>query len=506
MRVLILTQWYPPEPAELMHELAQSLQKLGHQVTVLTGFPNYPSGKLYPGYRLRFYQHERLDDVPVVRVPLYPEHSRSAIRRVLNYVSFSVSSLLLAPWLMPKPDVVFVYHPPLTVGMPAYALSRLWRIPFVFQIQDLWPESLQASGMLNNDRILGWSKAFADRVYQWAAAICVISPGFRENLISKGVPAEKIHVISNWVDTEAYYPAEVDSDLGEILGFSNQFNVMYAGNIGEGQGLETLVEAAALVDEALRIQVMVVGDGIALPRLKKFVEERGIDNVRFLGRFPQQDMPAMYALTDILLVHLKDDPLYRITIPHKIFSYMASGKPVLAAVAGDAAAVIADAGAGLTCPPSDPQRMAQRLNQFAAMPDAERQMMADRGLDAVRRLYSREVLVGKIEGVSSVCSKWRESKNNQRRGYHMNSELAFRPFSAGDESSILSLFELSYGHELGEHVWAWRFRDNPSGPGLIDSLLGWRYFGSALCRHVYCDADRWRGLPDWVIGYDHDPS
>ena len=142
MNILILTQWYPPEPGLLIQELAQTLMAHGHQVTVLTGFPNYPSGQLYPGYRLKLLQRETIAGVPVVRVPLYPEHSRSGIKRALNYLSFAVSAATLGWFAVSKPDVMFVYHPPLTIGIPAYVLSRLWRIPFVYQIQDMWPETL----------------------------------------------------------------------------------------------------------------------------------------------------------------------------------------------------------------------------------------------------------------------------------------------------------------------------------------------------------------------------
>ncbi|MBU1571284.1 MAG: glycosyltransferase, partial [Proteobacteria bacterium] len=151
MKILILTQWYPPEPALLIQELAQTLIAHGHQVTVLTGFPNYPSGQLYPGYQLRLLQRETIAGVPVVRVPLYPEHSLSGFKRALNYLSFAASATVFGWGAVSKPEVIFVYHPPLTIGLPAYLLSRLWRIPFVYNIADMWPETLRASGMLNND-------------------------------------------------------------------------------------------------------------------------------------------------------------------------------------------------------------------------------------------------------------------------------------------------------------------------------------------------------------------
>jgi colanic acid biosynthesis glycosyl transferase WcaI len=398
MHILLLRQYYAPEGL-LGQELAHSLQKIGHQVTVLTAFPNYPAGKLYPGYGLRPWRREVLDGVPVVRAPLYPDHSRSGLRRALNYTSFAVTSSLIGPWLVPRPDVIFVTHPPLTVGWPAWLLSRLWRVPFVYQIQDMWPDTLHATGMVDSERILSWVGRFAKRVYAKAEAICVISPGFRANLIDKGVPPEKIHVISNWVDTETYYPEQPDRALAEELGMAGSFNIMFAGNIGEAQGLETALDAAELLRNHPQVQFVFAGDGIALPRLRQSAESRGLDNVRFLGRYPEKAMPKLYALADVLLVHLKDDPLFKITIPHKILSYLAVGKPILAALAGDAADAVTEAGAGIVCPPGDPQALASVVQRFHSMDDLERRKMGECGLAAAHKQYSREVLVGEIEAV-----------------------------------------------------------------------------------------------------------
>lgn len=399
MRILILTQWYPPEPAMLLQELALSLQARGHQVTVLTGFPNYPAGQLYPGYSVRLRQRETLAGVPVVRVPLYPEHSQSGLRRALNYLSFSLSSTALGPWLVRRPDVLFVYHPPLTIGIPAYVLSRLWRVPFVYQIQDMWPETLAATGMFNNQRLLGWIGRFARWVYGKAHSILVISPGFRQNLLDKGVPAEKIHVVSNWVDPSTYYRAEPDQQLAAELGLTGHFNVIFAGNMGEAQGLETVVEAARLLRDDPQIQFVLVGDGIALPRLQQLVAQHGLANVRFLGRHPAHEMPRLYALADALLVHLKDDALFRITIPHKTLAYLGSGKPILAAVAGDVAELVESIGAGMTCPPQNPVALAAAIRRLQAVPAGQRQAMGERGAQAAQTRFSRDRLTGEIEAV-----------------------------------------------------------------------------------------------------------
>lgn len=399
MKILILTQWYPPEPGLLMQELAQTLMAHGHQVTVLTGFPNFPSGQLYPGYRIQLLQRETIAGVPVVRVPLYPEHSRSGIKRALNYLSFAVSAATFGWFYIPKPDVMFVYHPPLTVGIPAYVLSRLWRIPFVYQVQDMWPETFGATGMLNNTFILSIIGHFAKWVYKKAAAICVISPGFHANLIKKGVSAHKIYVISNWVDPETYYVADPDPNLAEELGLKKRFNVMFAGIIGAAQGLEVVLDAAKLLRDYKDIQFVLVGDGIALPGLKKAANDQNLNNVLFLGRYPQDRMPGLYALVDVLFIHLKDDPLFSITIPHKTLTYLASGKPILAAVTGDTANVVTQAGAGIGCPPSDPEALAEAVLKLYQFEKAELQRMGQNGRQAAQNTYSREHSVTEIEVV-----------------------------------------------------------------------------------------------------------
>lgn len=413
MRILILSQWYLPEPAHLLYQLAESLQAAGHEVTVLTGFPNYPSGKLYPGYRLKWFQREKINGIPVIRVPLYPNHGKSGIRRVLNYLSFAVSAALLGPWLIPQVDVIHVYHPPATVGWPAWLLSRLRRVPFTYNIQDLWPETLAATGMLHNRTLLGIVGWFASWVCRKASAIHVISPGFRENLLGKGVPARKIHVISNWVDSQAYRPVPPDPQLAGQLGLAGRFNVMFAGNMGAAQGLDTVLDAAGLLSDLPDAQFVLVGDGADLARLKTIAQQRNLENVKFLGRYPIEEMPRLYALADVLLVHLCDDPLFRITIPHKVFACMASGKPVLAAITGEAADIVQSARAGLHCPPSDFRAMADRVRKFHAMPPAQRQEMADDGRRTMIKSYGREYLVGKVAAM--VESVVEEHKARGRR-------------------------------------------------------------------------------------------
>ncbi len=397
MKILFISQWYAPEPVSLPSELAQSLSERGHTVEVLTGYPNYPRGVVHEDYRMRGIMTEWMDKVRVVRAPLFPDHSTSPVKRVANYLSYAFSASVAALMRMKRPDVILVYHPPLTAAIPALVLSKLWRVPFVYRVHDMWPETLRATGLVTSDRVLGMVGWFARLVYAAADHVMVVSQGFRTNLIEKGVDPSKISVVSNWVDMSTYRPAEPDPDSRFAERMQGKFNVVFAGNMGEAQALETVVEAAVLLQDRPEIQFVLVGDGTAHSRLVADVQRRGLSNVVFTGNVPPTDMSQIYAFSDVLLAHLKIDPLFEITIPHKIFAYMASAKPVLAALEGEGASTVVDSGAGITCTPQNPELLAESvIKLFDASPE-ERSAMGDRGLEAVQRHYNRDTIVRRIE-------------------------------------------------------------------------------------------------------------
>jgi glycosyltransferase involved in cell wall biosynthesis len=202
-RILLLTQWFDPEPTFKGLVFARELVSQGFEVEVLTGFPNYPEGKLYPGYKIKWLQREVIDGVQITRVPLYPNHDQSAIKRVLNYASFAASSLIYGLFMAKRADVIYAYHPPLTVGVTASLLRLLRRIPVVYDIQDMWPDTLRATGMLNNARALNVVAAVCGWVYRRVDHIVVLSPGFKRLLTARGVPERKLEVIYNWADEAA---------------------------------------------------------------------------------------------------------------------------------------------------------------------------------------------------------------------------------------------------------------------------------------------------------------
>ncbi|MCP4168947.1 MAG: glycosyltransferase family 4 protein [Chloroflexi bacterium] len=393
MRILVLSQWYRPEPEAKIHLLARDLVSRGHQVTTITGFPNYPTGELYPGYRVRWRQWEEMDGVRVLRLPLYPDHSRSGIKRMLNYFTFAASASVLGSILSGPADVMWVYHPPLTTGIPAWWIGLARRIPFVYEVQDMWPETLSATGMMPSSRIatmLGWLAKF---IYHQAAAVTVISPGFKRNLIEKGVPAERIHVIPNWADEDIYRPLPPDSELGAVYGLNGRFNVMFAGNMGAAQGLDSVWAAAERLRDLPKMQFILIGGGVDVQRLRTAAESRRLENVRFIEHQPIEMMPRFFALADVLLVHLKRDPLFEITIPSKTIAYLACGRPILCAVAGDAADVTRGAGSGVVCPPENPESLVQAIRELYTMSPEHRSQLGQAGRQAYLSSYTRAVLV-----------------------------------------------------------------------------------------------------------------
>jgi len=399
MRLLTLSQWYNPEPNFKGLALATALQAKGHTVTAVTGFPNYPSGKIYPGYRLQWRQWETMNGVRVLRVPLYPNHSNSGVKRILNYASFAFSASTLGAALCGSADVMWVYHPPLTVGIPAWWIGLLRRIPFVYEVQDLWPETLAATGMFRSATAARLVNNLARFVYRRAAAIIVISSGFKRNLVSKGVPAAKIHVIPNWADEELYRPVARDENLAREFGLADRFNVMFAGNIGAAQGLETALDAAELLRDLPRAQFVLIGDGVSVEHLRRATQERGLSNIRWIDRQPAERMPRWFALADVMLVHLKRDPLFEITIPSKTMAYLACGRPILCAVAGDTADLVRSASAGIVCPAEDPAALAQAVRDLYALPCEQREALGNAGRRAFLENYTRAVLVNRHEAL-----------------------------------------------------------------------------------------------------------
>jgi glycosyltransferase involved in cell wall biosynthesis len=410
MRILILTQFFDPEPASIPGlPLATWLAKRGHDVQVVTGFPNYPGGKFYPEFPVRIWSREVVDGVRVNRVILFPSHDRSALRRMLNYGSFALSASALGTLLSSKPDVVYVYHPPATVGFPALLWKKLRGVPFVYHVQDLWPESVVESGMagagrLNSfiERAIGW---WCRRIYSSASSVVTLSPGMRRMLIERGVPSEKVTFIPNWVEESIYFPVPRDESVAEDLGMSGHFNVIYSGNVGHFQNLSTALYAADILRDLPDFQLVIVGSGQAVDELKELATRLGLDSVLFVGRRPHKEMGGITAIADVLLVSLQDLPFFEVTIPSKTQVALACARPVLMAVKGDAADLILEAGAGVVCTPGDVQGMAEAIRKLHSMSSQELSAMGEQGRAYYKANLSIDSGASRLESLLKRASK-----------------------------------------------------------------------------------------------------
>jgi lipopolysaccharide/colanic/teichoic acid biosynthesis glycosyltransferase len=399
MRILILSQWFDPEPTLRNLSFARKLASHGHIVEVLTGFPNYPGGKLYPGYRVRPWKIEWMDDIRVCRVALYPSHDRSAVGRILNYLSFAAASAILGPVLVHRPDVIYVYHPPGTIGLPALLLRRWFSAPIVYDVQDLWPDTIASTGMLSNRLAIKLLDGLCRFVYRHADRVVVLSPGFRKILIERGVSASKIDVIYNWCNDSAVNESSMEARRTPPvpIGAIGDFVVLFAGTLGLAQALDAVLEAAALCRSRVpQARFVFIGGGVDSGRLERRAHEMQLDNVRFLPRQAMAAMGSILTAADVLLVHLKDDPLFRVTIPSKTQAYLAAGRPILMAVPGDAAELLERSGAGLVCEPENPASIAEGVRLLFEAGQARLRAMGRAGRDFYERELMLEAAVDKF--------------------------------------------------------------------------------------------------------------
>jgi colanic acid biosynthesis glycosyl transferase WcaI len=377
-RVLLLTQWFEPEPTFKGLVFARELVQRGYEVEVVTGFPNYPGGKVYPGYKISLLRRELIEGVEVTRLALYPSHDASAVRRVANYVSFAVSALVYCLFFAKKPDLIYVYQLP-TLGVVAAYVRIVRGVPYVFDVQDIWPETLRATGMVGSETILSIVGRVAKQVYARAAAVVVLSPGFRRMLVERGVDPAKIELIYNWCDEEALRQPQQGQLDGFPGGGSEKFRIMFAGNIGKAQSLGAVLDAAdELRSTNPRITFVFIGGGVEVDNLKSSAERRGLNNVLFLPRVGINRIGAFLQAADALLVHLKADPLFTVTIPGKTQAYMAMGKPILVAVPGDATELVRQAGCGVEAIPENGASIAAAAVRLAACSNYELRGMGDR--------------------------------------------------------------------------------------------------------------------------------
>jgi len=397
MKILYISQYFYPEmgaAAARVLEISRYWAALGHEVTVLTCFPNYPDGKIYDGYRdkkWRPYLTETIDGVGVIRLLTYPTHLRSSARRGLNYMSSLAAASIAVPFLK-KNDVVIGTSPPLFMGLPALFYSRLRGIPFVFEVRDLWPEVISAVGVGEKDSFT--YKVFdrtASLLYDKSDLVVALTESFRETMINeRGVPGDKITVIENAVDTDFFKPGPLKP--GELvgLGLEDKFVVSYVGTIGFTHGVEIALEAA----EELRSRIpelvfLFVGDGSDKERLMKIKEEKKLDNVIFAGKQPKEKIPGFLNASAASLVLSTGDPLFRKTIFAKVFEPMACGNPVIVGAEGETRKIVERARSGIGFQPGSVKGLVDAVTTLYENP-AMREEFGHNGRKFVEEEFSRE--------------------------------------------------------------------------------------------------------------------
>ena len=414
VRIGYVTQWFDPETGSAATPgiIARALTARGHEVEVLTGFPNYPEGHLYDGYRLAPYRREVRDGMTVHRAPLIPTHKSRAASRILNYTSFAASAAAIGARVFRKADVILVHSTPATVAIPALAAKAMYGVPFVPMIQDLWPDTVTSSGFLGNGQASGVEKVlhrFCDTVYRQAAHIAVISPGMSESIQHRGISADKITFAPNWVDESTFYPEPRDESLRKSFGLTRDFVVMYAGNFGEFQALDLVLAAAERLRARSDVHFALVGGGVMEAALKRIVEEKRLDNVVFVPSQPFSVMSKVLALGDLHLVSLQDLPLFRITLPSKLQATLAAGKPLVGTVRGDAETIIRESGAGRTSIPGDADDLARVVAEMADDPTGTA-AMGRVGREYYERVFSEESSAGRLAAVlETVATDRRKS-------------------------------------------------------------------------------------------------
>lgn len=399
MKILIVSQYFWPENFRI-NDLTQELVNRGHSVTVLTGIPNYPAGSVFDAYRRNSKAFGEYGGARVRRVPMLAR-GHGAVRLFFNYLSFVVGASLWGPWRLrgQQADVIFVFEPsPVTVGLPAILLGWAKRAPVVFWALDLWPETLAAIGVVHSPRLLGWIGHMVKFIYERCTLVLGQSRGFLGSIAKYCSDIQKIRYFPSWAE-EVFEKRDL-APAPEVPLLKGAFNVLFAGNIGEAQDLPAVLAAAENLKHNASIRWLIVGDGRKSDWVRDEVERRGLrGSVLLLGRFPVERMPSFFAHADVLLVSLKKDPVFSMTIPGKVQSYLMAGVPLVGMLDGEGAKVISEANAGLVCPAGDAGGLAAAVLELAAMQADQRRQLGANGRVYAQEEFGRTLLMDRLEGL-----------------------------------------------------------------------------------------------------------
>jgi colanic acid biosynthesis glycosyl transferase WcaI len=403
MRILVVTQYFWPENFRI-NDLVAELVRRGHDVTVLTGLPNYPGGALFPEFAAGRGAFSTYEGATIVRVPLILRGRGRGVRLFANYLSFALSASLLGAWRLRRrrADAIFVFEPsPITVGLPAVLFGRLRRAPVTLWVLDLWPETLVALGVVRSRLLLRLVSRMVRFIYDRCALVLVQSRGFVPAVLrhsSRDDAAHRTRYFPSWSEPLATGCAV---DPAQEVGWRpDLFTVVFTGNVGEAQDFPAILKAAERLIDEPRIRWVVVGDGRASRWVEEEVRNRGLEErVLLVGRFPLERMPSFLRHADALLVSLRADPVFALTIPGKVQSYLQSGLPIVAMLDGEGARIVEESGVGVTCPAGDSEGLARAVLALSALSPEERTEMGQRGAKYAAREFSREQLISRLEAM-----------------------------------------------------------------------------------------------------------
>jgi glycosyltransferase involved in cell wall biosynthesis len=409
MHILFLSDNFPPEvnaPASRTFEHCREWVKLGHKVTVITCAPNFPKGKVYDGYKNKIWQSEFIDGIRVIRVWSYITANEGFVKRILDYQSFMVSATIAAIFVR-KPDLVVATSPQFFTACCGVVVSGLKRIPFVFELRDIWPESVKAVGAMGDSKLIRLLERLELFLYRKADLIISVTNSFKKTLISRGVDGSKIQVVTNGVDVSRYTPREKDAELLKEYKLEGKFVAGYIGTHGMAHALETILEAAAKLrqrEDGQDIRFILLGHGARKKALQKKAEEMMLDNVIFIDSVPKDEVVRYWSILDFSVIHLKNTPLFTTVIPSKLFECMGMGLPVLHGVAGESAEIVLKENAGVVFEPENSDDLIEKLLELKNNPEKYRALQKSCLLGAVN--YDRAALAKKmLNALQGVMNK-----------------------------------------------------------------------------------------------------
>jgi colanic acid biosynthesis glycosyl transferase WcaI len=397
MKILLVSQYFYPENFKI-NDLIFSLKKRGHEITVLTGKPNYSKTTFFDGYGWKSDDFETIFDIPVYRANLFSRGNGGAIRLFLNYISFAIFALFKIKKIQGPFDCIFVYQTsPVTVGIPAVFAKKVFKAPIYFWVQDLWPESLKAAGSIDNKFVLGLFNSLTIWMYNHSKKVLIQSNGFKEYILNQGISNNKLVYYPNPTE-EFYYPLTGIEEHSKF--FKNKFfNIVFAGNIGEAQGFKTIIDAIALLKD-LPVKIIILGSGRYKETALDLIKRNGLEaHFNFLGSFPSKEMPIFFSHADALLVSLKKSKIFSLTIPAKIQSYLACGKPIIGSLDGEGSRIIEEAKCGVVSNAENSILLSKKIKELMNMDKNERQKMGINARTYYEKEFDREYLLERLESI-----------------------------------------------------------------------------------------------------------